>query len=443
MMQFVLQNWMYLLFGLVQYNFSFTFFFVLSNQIDILLYVHNMKEVRMIKGHSDIPNYLDLVANLEEFGLSKYESMAYITLVSRGTLGASEIAYYSNLPRTKIYTTLKKLERKKLSTLSSQKPMIAAATPPNEAFGDIIALQQRRLASMNSILEKLEKLRQEGKKSYEEKKYLIIEPNMVVRKIEELISSSKSSIDLVLDSWGQNVVFQCKSSIAVASKKGVNIKMLLGIESLITDRIGTMPDCVETRSDTISGNIIIFDYKKIIFIDSTNGKASLVMTADPFGSAYVNLFHEKWKKALRVNMGMLDGKVPKAALILSKMVEGDLSQVLLDMSMKKDNDYAFLADEIQKLDSGVQCQSIEEIINIVDYALKISYSGYLKYENQDNMLKLHFDSKDRSIVPWALIIIGYIKKFGNNAQIIYDNNQFKTNTIYIKLLNPTVIQVAE
>ena len=61
----------------------------------------------MIKRPSDIPNYLDLVANLEEFGLSKYESKAYITLVSRGTLAASEIAYYSNLPRTKIYTTLK------------------------------------------------------------------------------------------------------------------------------------------------------------------------------------------------------------------------------------------------------------------------------------------------------------------------------------------------
>ena len=62
----------------------------------------------MIKRPSDIPHYFDLVGNLEEFGLSKYESMAYITLVSRGTLGASEIAYYSNLPRTKIYTTLKK-----------------------------------------------------------------------------------------------------------------------------------------------------------------------------------------------------------------------------------------------------------------------------------------------------------------------------------------------
>ena len=397
----------------------------------------------MIKRPSDIPNYLDLVANLEEFGLSKYESMAYITLVSRGTLAASEIAYYSNLPRTKIYTTLKKLERKKLSTLSSQKPMIATANPPNEAFGDIITLQERRLTSMHNILDNLEKLRDEGKKSYEEKKYLILEPNVVVRKIEELISSSKSNIDLILDSWGQNVVFQCKPSMAAASKKGVKIKMLLEIESLNTDGIGTLSDCVETRSDTISGNILIFDYKKIIFIDSTNGKASLVMTADPFGLAYVKLFDEKWRKALRLNVGMLDDKVPKSALILSKIVESDLSQVLLDMSMKQDIDYTLLINEIEKFGGDTQFRSIEEIISIVDYALRISYSGYLKYENQNNILKLHSHSKDRSIVPWALIIVGYIKKFGNDAQIINDSMGLKTNTVYIKLLHSTVIQVAE
>ena len=87
--------------------------------------------------HADqIPNYLALVGSLEEFGLSKYESMAYITLLSRGTLGASEIAYYSNLPSTKIYAILKKLQRKKLSTISGQKPLIETAIPPSEAFGD-------------------------------------------------------------------------------------------------------------------------------------------------------------------------------------------------------------------------------------------------------------------------------------------------------------------
>ena len=57
-------------------------------------------------------NNNDLISNLVEFGLSQYEARAYITMVGRGSLSASEIAYYSNLPRTKIYLTLKKLEKK-------------------------------------------------------------------------------------------------------------------------------------------------------------------------------------------------------------------------------------------------------------------------------------------------------------------------------------------
>ena len=395
----------------------------------------------MIKRPDDIPNYLDLVANLEEFGLSKYESMAYITLVSKGTLGASEIAYYSNVPRTKIYTTLKKLERKKLSTISSQKPMIATATPPDEAFGELITMQQGRLASMHNILNSLKKLRDEGKKPYEEKKYLVLEPNAVVQKIEELVSSTKSNIDFILDSWGQNVVFQSKASLSEAVKRGVKINILLGIQSFANDNDVTFPTGVEVRSDNVSGNIIIFDFKKIIFIDSTNGKASLILTPDAFGNSYIKLFDEKWKKALRINPSVLGNRIPKEAIILTKLVEDDLTQILLDLSIKQDSNYSSFVGEIEKFSSDIRCQSIDDMIRIVDSALKISYSGYLNYEAQNNMLKLHFDSKEKSIVPWVLIITAYIKKFGNDSNIIHDHGEKNTNSIYIKLLNPNVIHV--
>ena len=395
----------------------------------------------MIKRPDYIPNYLDLVANLEEFGLSKYESMAYITMVSKGTLGASEIAYYSNVPRTKIYTTLKKLERKKLSTISSQKPMIATATPPDEAFGELITMQQGKLASMHTILNSLKKLRDEGKKPYEEKKYLVLEPNAVVQKIEELISSTKSNIDFILDSWGQNVVFQSKASLSEAVKRGVKINILLGIQSVANDNDVTFPTGVEVRSDNVSGNIIIFDFKKIIFIDSTNGKASLILTPDAFGNSYIKLFDEKWKKALRINPSLLGNRIPKEAIILSKLVEDDLTQILLDLSIKQDSNYSSLIGEIEKFSSDITCQSIDDIIRIVDSALKISYSGYLNYEPQNSMLKLHFDSKEKSIVPWILIITAYIKKFGNDSKIIHDHGEKNTNSIYIKLLNPNVIHV--
>ncbi|MDW0200689.1 MAG: helix-turn-helix domain-containing protein, partial [Nitrososphaeraceae archaeon] len=398
-------------------------------------------KVLMIKRPDDIPNYLDLVANLEEFGLSKYESMAYITLVSKGTLGASEIAYYSNLPRTKIYTTLKKLERKKLSTISSQKPMIATATPPDEAFGELITMQQGRLASMHNILNSLKKLRDEEKKPYEEKKYLVLEPNAVVQKIEELISSTKSNIDFILDSWGQNVVFQSNASLSEAVKRGVKINILLGIQSFANDNDVTFPTGVEVRSDNVSGNIIIFDFKKIIFIDSTNGKASLILTPDAFGNSYIKLFDEKWKKALRINPSVLGNRIPKEAIILTKLVEDDLTQILLDLSIKQDSNYSSLIGEIEKFSSDIKCQSIDDMIRIVDSALKISYSGYLNYEPQNKILKLHFDSKEKSIVPWVLIITAYIKKFGNDSKIIHDHGEKNTNSIYIKLLNPNVIHV--
>ena len=113
------------------------------------------------------------------------------------------------------------------------------------------------------------------------------------------------------------------------------------------------------------------------------------------------------------------------------------------MSMQQDIDNLLLICKIENFSNETQFQSTDEIIGIVDYALRISYSGYLEYDNQNNILKLHSHSKDRSIVPWALIIVGYIKKFGNDAQIIRDNGELLTNTIYIKLLYPSVIQVAE
>jgi hypothetical protein len=217
--------------------------------------------------------------------------------------------------------------------------------------------------------------------------------------------------------------------------------MLLEIESLYRDSAVTFPNGVEIKSDNVSGNILIFDFKKIVFIDSTNGKASLILTADPFGLSYIKFFDEKWKKALRINPGMLANKIPKEALTLSKMVENELSQILLELSIKHDDNYTCLINEIEKYGNEINCKSIEEIVSIIDYALRISYSGYVTYESQNDMLQLHFDSKEKSAVPWALIIIAYIKKIGKDAKIIYDQREMKENTIYIKLLYPSVIHV--
>ena len=107
--------------------------------LTIAFYLQVYQQLALILMRSNQTQNNDLVGNLEELGLSKYESSAYLTLIQKGSLAPSEIAYYSNLPRTKVYSVLKKLEKKRLSVISQQKPLIFSPVPPEEAFYENLA----------------------------------------------------------------------------------------------------------------------------------------------------------------------------------------------------------------------------------------------------------------------------------------------------------------
>lgn len=98
-----------------------------------------------------------LTVSLEEFGLSKYEAQAYVALITKGTISASELAYYSDLPRTKIYPTLLKLESKKLVIISKSKPIMCTAIAPEDAFDSIIHEQINKVNAMNALISNLKR----------------------------------------------------------------------------------------------------------------------------------------------------------------------------------------------------------------------------------------------------------------------------------------------
>ena len=160
----------------------------------------------------------DLSGSLEEFGLSKYEARAYLTMIGKGSLAVSEIAYYANLPRTKVYQTLKKLEKKKLAVISKQKPLICSAIPPEEAFTEIVSLHDRRVKNMRKIIESLQKINDESQRprGSEERRYFILDANFTLEKIKSLIVDSRSSVTATLDPWGLRLLSQCKASLVRA-----------------------------------------------------------------------------------------------------------------------------------------------------------------------------------------------------------------------------------
>ena len=269
----------------------------------------------------------DLVGNLEEFGLSQYEARAYLTMIGKGSLSASEIAYYSHLPRTKIYLTLKKLEKKGLSVISQQKPLICSAINPTEAFEEIVIIQEKRLMNMKKVIDKLQRINDKSNylKGLEEKRYFILDPKSTFQKLSALIENSRTSIIAILDVWGLRLFSQCKSLLVKAITKGVKIKLLISNQCIDSEDLSFLPNEIIIKVGNVFSNIIILDSGNIINIDGGNGKAALFPSNDILGFSYMKIFEEEWKKATEIkNLNKTESLTQLKAVQLIRFIE-DLS----------------------------------------------------------------------------------------------------------------------
>ena len=275
-----------------------------------------------------IENNNDLIGNLEEFGLSQYEARAYLTMIGKGSLSASEIAYYSHLPRTKIYLTLKKLEKKGLSVISQQKPLICSAINPTEAFEEIVIIQEKRLMNMKKVIDKLQKINDKSNylKGLEEKRYFILDPKSTFQKLSTLIENSRTSIIAILDVWGLRLISQCKSLLIKAITKGIKIELLISNQCIGSEDLSFLPNEIMIKVGNVFSNIIILDSGNIINIDGGNGKAALFTSIDILGFSYMKIFEEEWKKAIEIkNLNKTESLNQLTAVQLIRFIE-DLSR---------------------------------------------------------------------------------------------------------------------
>jgi sugar-specific transcriptional regulator TrmB len=386
-------------------------------------------------------NSTDLVGNLEEFGLSKYEAKAYLTMIDKGSLAASEIAYYSNLPRTKVYPTLKKLEKKKLSAISQKKPLICSAIPPEEAFGEIVELHERRLKNMKKIVDKLRRINEEGQSptGSEERRYLVIDPKSALEKVGNLIASSKSSISAILDVWGIRLISQCKLSLIRAVTNGIKIRLVIANQCIGNESLFLLPEGIDLKIGNASSNIIIIDSNKMISVDSSNGKAAVFTSMDIFGLSQLRNFEEQWSNAMEVKH-IIDTEpgIALQAMQLTKIIENGFLSCMFTYAINPYIDSsAILINSMEKCGIKVSDTTVNKILNIIDSALRMTYSGGLKYDKSNNIISIQSKIDNKPVLPWAFLLTSYFNHIGNESKIMQNSKQSPNSEIvHIKLSKP-------
>lgn len=377
-----------------------------------------------------------LTVSLEEFGLSKYEAQAYVALISKGTISASELAYYSEIPRTKIYPTLLKLENKKLAIISKSKPIMCTAIAPEDAFDGIIHEQINKVNAMNSLVSNLKKASEESRKTRgsEEKRYFHVGANNVLAQLQTMIEGSKSSIKIMADQWGFGLLAECKEQLLSVLRRNLEVKVLVSPSQICSESYRIIPDGVEIRSSEITQNCFIFDEAELLMVNNDNGKGAIFSSTDILGSNQEKIFSTIWKNAVKTKAlaDMTKTEAQEIYKIIKTVNELGLLFILNSsmISKKSENDLFKL---LEKNGISLKSKSLDDVIEIMDAIMQITCSGHVNFEANTKNITVESKINSGHSLPWVSILDGCLQKQGYKTRTAYQNNPSKGERVHIKI----------
>jgi len=377
-----------------------------------------------------------LTVSLEEFGLSKYEAQAYVSLIAKGTISAGELAYYSEIPRTKIYPTLLKLEKKKLAIISKSKPIMCTAIAPEDAFDGIIHEQINKVNAMNTLVSNLKKANEESRKSRgsEEKRYFELSANNVLAQLQIMIEGSKSSIKIMVDQWGFGLLAECKEQLLSVVRRNLDVKVLVLPTQICSESYRTIPEGVEIRASEITQNCFIFDETELLMVNNENGKGAIFSSTEILGINQEKIFSNVWKNSIKTKAlaDMTKTEAQEIYKIIKTVNETGLMYVLNStmISKKPECDMFKL---LEKNGITLKSKSLDEIIEIMDAIMQITCSGHVNFEANTKNITIESKLNSGHTLPWVSILDGCLQKQGYKTRTIYQNNPNKGEKVHIKI----------
>ena len=378
-----------------------------------------------------------LTVSLEEFGLSKYEAQAYVALIAKGTVSASELAYYSEIPRTKIYPTLLKLENKKLAIISKSKPIMCTAIAPEDAFDGIIHEQINKVNAMNSLISNLKKTSEESRKTRgsEEKRYFHISANNALVQLQTMIEGSKSSIKIMTDQWGFGLLAECKEQLVSVARRNLDIKILVPPTQICSESYRKIPDGMEIRASEITQNCFIFDETELFLVNNDNGKGAIFSSTDILASNQEKLFVNIWKNAIKTGAlaDMSKTEAQEIYKIIKTVNEIGLTYILNSKLISKNSELDMF-NLLEKNGISFKTKSLDDIIEMMDAVMQITCSGRVNFEANTKNITVESKINSGHSLPWASVLDGCLRKQGYKTRTIYQNSTNKGEKVHIKII---------
>jgi sugar-specific transcriptional regulator TrmB len=381
-------------------------------------------------------NENNITVSLEEFGLSRYESRAYVALITKGTISASELAYYAEIPRTKVYPVLLKLEKKKLAIISKSKPIMCTGIAPEDAFDEIIHEQIDKVNGMNALVTNLKRVSEDTKKAQgsEEKRYFHLNANNVLNQLRKMIEGSKKSIHVMADPCGLNLLAECKEQMLGVIRRDLDVKIITSTSQVGSESFHQIPNGVKIRIAEIGQNCFVFDKTELLMIDNENGKGALFSSTEVLGNNQSSMFMNTWKNALKTESiaDMTKNDAQEIIRMIHLIQHDGLGHILNSTFNSKNND-TDLIKMLEKNGINLKSKNLDDVIELMNSALQITCSGHVNFDANTKNITIESKINSGHSLPWVSVIDGYLHKQGYKTKMILQNHSQKGEKVLIKI----------
>ena len=220
---------------------------------------------------------------LEKLGLTEYESRAYTKLVEHGHLSAKEASKLTEIPYSKIYTTLISLVDKGWVSVKEGRPKKYGHVDPS--FASELALKNQTQAltdASKTISDTLQSLYSEDIAVGKSEIWTIRGHANVLRKLREVIRSAYNEIFCILMYPDDSDSVQISTMIQEAKERGCKVLALYkkSPDEEVNPSIKNLMTIWESSHKITGRGIFLFADSKIIFLSSLDEKSVALWSND-------------------------------------------------------------------------------------------------------------------------------------------------------------------
>jgi|GEM_PF-1044322 len=253
-----------------------------------------------------------VVPILRKLGLNRYESKAYLAMVSSGVSTAGKLAEKSGIPRAKVYEVLRSLERQGFAVSTSTRPSKFKSVQLDDIVRKLSDKARSEYEDRVKQIGEIHKELAENLKDVEkdtsgdgEMVWIIRGRDNLHGAIDNLVSESKSKLLAATTEKGiVRKLFRHKDGLMEASKRGVDVRLLAPITKSNAEVVReAVEDFILQHGNSVSARFVLRDDQKgLIILHSDEDGATqhtetgLLIDSPYFIKALGHLFEHKWEK---------------------------------------------------------------------------------------------------------------------------------------------------